>query len=306
MLNLSHHRHHAFGRIQHLVVQKYHSHLYYRYYNYTTKTTTVGHQRSNVLGRLKLLQYNNHHHHHHNTPSFRLHSSTSSGSNSNHVYKRTTITGATNTGTDMNGKKVIQIPAHVLTFTILFIPCTILAIYVSSYGPNDEMVQQKVREKYGNNRMVQEKNAALKEFFINAEQGIEDERLQQVLYGGKGEKKRLHAIDTELYGTEHGVIVKEQTINEIQTNIQEKKQRKKELRRLKRLEKQQLQLQQQSELDGTNQKKDNLLSNITSSIQTIWNNNHETIKTTVTYTILGTIAITIGFIAGNSNSRGRR
>jgi hypothetical protein len=235
-------------------------------------------------------------------------SSRNSRSGSSSTRPTTTVTGASTTGT-VNGKKIIQIPAHTLTFTILFIPCALLAIYVISYGPSDEHVQDEVRQRYGNNRIIQQKNEALKDFFINAEQGIEDERLHQVLYGGRGEKKRLHAVDKELYGTEQGMIVKQQVTTELHKEMEEKKRRKKELRRQKRLDKQQ---KQSGMIDGIgnnnnnneNEKDNNKMSHILSTINDTLNN--ESVKTTMTYTILGTIAIAIGYIVGSGTGSGRR
>ena len=51
----------------------------------------------------------------------------------------------------------------------------------------------------------------MKQFFINAENGIEDDRIQKVLQGGIDDMKRLHSIDDELYGTNKGIQIKQQT-----------------------------------------------------------------------------------------------
>jgi hypothetical protein len=208
------------------------------------------------------------------------------------------------TGASINGKKVIQIPAHTMTFTVLFIPCALLAVYMMSYGPSEEDVNEEVRARYGNNVQVQEKNQALKEFFVNAEKGIEDQRFQQVLYGGKGEKKRFHAVDKELYGTEQGVIVKQQVSEEIQQTVEEKKRRRKEKRRLKK--------QQQQLANGDDDvTKDNnsdikvttsqsFTSKVTNALSSV---DKETIKTVATYSLIGTAAVVIGFLAGSSSNR---
>lgn len=211
---------------------------------------------------------------------------------------RTTVTGAA-----MDGKKVIEIPAHTLTFTVLFIPCALLAVYMMSYGPSEEHLNEEIRARYGTNLQVQKKNEAMREFFINAEKGIEDQRLQQVLYGGKGEKKRFHAVDKELYGTEQGVIVKQQVIEEIQQSVEEKKLQRKEKRRLK---KQQQQLAN-GDADGMQDNSDSkattpqsLTSKLSNALSSV---DKETIKTVATYSLIGTAAVMIGFFAGSSSRR---
>jgi hypothetical protein len=223
----------------------------------------------------------------------------SDGSRSSSTKGRTTVTGAT-----MDGKKVIQIPAHTMTFTVLFIPCAILTVYMLNYGPGEERLNEEIRAKYGNNTQVRERNQALKEFFVNAEQGIEDQRLQQVLYGGKGEKKRFHAVDKELYGTEQGLVVKQQVTEEIEQSVEEKKRRRKEKRRLKK--------KAQADDAAATSIVDNDTSNTSPSSpfysqlrNTISSIQPETVKTVATYSLIGTVAIVIGFFAGSSSSSRR-
>ena len=207
---------------------------------------------------------------------------------------RTTVTGA-----PMDGKKVIEIPAHTLTFTVLFIPCAMLAIYMMSYGPSEEHVNEKVRAKYGDNVQVKQKNQALKEFLINAEKGNEDQRLQQVLYGGKGEKKRFHAVDKELYGTEQGVIVKQQVIEDIQHSVEEKKLRRKEKRRLKKQQQQLVNGDDGVTKDSSEIKSTSFISKVSSAVSSI---DEETVKTVATYSLIGSAAVVVGFLAGSRRS----
>ena len=216
---------------------------------------------------------------------------------------RTSVTGAT-----MDGKKVIEIPAHTMTFTVLFIPCAILAIYMMSYGPDEERVNDEVRAHYGNNLQIQQKNQALKEFFMNAEQGIEDQRLQQVLYGGKGEKKRFHAVDKELYGTEQGLVVKQQVTEELQQTAAEKKRQRKEQRRLKK-KKASIDAAEVNDKDAapsSSQSSSALLSTVSTKLRTaVASIDRETVQTVATYSLIGTVAIVIGFFAGSSSSSRR-
>ena len=221
---------------------------------------------------------------------------------------RTSVTGAT-----MDGKKVIEIPAHTMTFTVLFIPCAILAIYMMSYGPDEERVNDEVRAHYGNNLQIQQKNQALKEFFMNAEQGIEDQRLQQVLYGGKGEKKRFHAVDKELYGTEQGLVVKQQVTEELQQTAAEKKRQRKEQRRLKKKKASidavaaEVNDNDKDAAPSSSQSSSTLLSTVSTKLRTaVASIDRETVQTVATYSLIGTVAIVIGFFAGSSSSSSRR
>jgi hypothetical protein len=212
------------------------------------------------------------------------------------------------TGATADGKKVVQIPAHTLTFTVLFIPCAFLTIYMLNYGPDQERVNEEIRAKYGNNVQVQQRNQALREFFINAEQGVEDQRLQQVLYGGKGEKKRFHAVDKELYGTEQGVVVKQQVTEEIQQTVEEKKRRRKEKRRLKKKSSvegdNESAVAVMSDNDGVTTTSSTTTQRIYSQLRNVVASIHpETVKTVATYSLIGTVAIAIGFLAGSSSSR---
>lgn len=105
-----------------------------------------------------------------------------------------------------------SIPAQGFLFTALLIPVFAYTMYAGRYGPSDEELEQEVRQRYSvkiaQNR---EKNEAMADFFqraIHNPDGKVDETLKEVLYAGKGEKKRFHAVDAKLYGTEEGIAEK--------------------------------------------------------------------------------------------------
>ncbi len=224
-------------------------------------------------------------------PCHRLLSDGTSSTGSTSGRTGSTVTGSTTT----DGKTVINMPLYLTQFTVLFIPAAALGFYMISYGPDEEQINERIRAKYGDNLQVQQKNAGLKEFFLNVEQGNEDGRLQQVLYGGKGEKKRFHAVDPELYGTEQGLVVKQQVTEELQQSTEERKRRRKEQRRLKKKSAHDA----VATSDGTQStttapmSSSSFLSKYTPTID------QETIQTAAVYSLIGTVAIVIGFFAGS-------
>ena len=218
---------------------------------------------------------------------------TSSSSSSKSGRTETTVTGSTITA---DGKKVINMPLYLTQFTVLFIPAVALGIYMISFGPDEEQINERVRAKYGDNLQIQQKNAGLKEFFLNVEQGSEDGRLQQVLNGGKGEKKRFHAVDPELYGTEQGLVVKQQVTEELEQSMEERKRRRKEQRRLMK--------QKKSAPDAVATTDSTPSTTTTTTARSFWSPytptiDQETIQTAAVYSLIGTVAIVIGFFAGS-------
>ena len=220
----------------------------------------------------------------------RLLSDGTSSSSSKSGRTETTVTGSTITA---DGKKVINMPLYLTQFTVLFIPAVALGIYMISFGPDEEQINERVRAKYGDNLQIQQKNAGLKEFFLNVEQGSEDGRLQQVLNGGKGEKKRFHAVDPELYGTEQGLVVKQQVTEELEQSMEERKRRRKEQRRL---------MKQKKSAPDAVATTDSTPSTTPTTARSFWYTptiDQETIQTAAVYSLIGTVAIVIGFFAGS-------
>eukprot|EP00977_Amphora_coffeiformis_P012666 scaffold3195_cov162-Amphora_coffeaeformis.AAC.7 len=122
-----------------------------------------------------------------------------------------------------------SIPAQGIVFTLLLFPVLAYAVYADKYGPSDEQLEAEIRQRYaGKIAENAQKKEAMAEFFQRAilqPDGTVDERLKQVLYAGKGGKKRMGAVDEKLYGTAEGVEEKKR---------QEEEQKKREEYRRKK------------------------------------------------------------------------
>ena len=107
---------------------------------------------------------------------------------------------------------MFNIPAQGFVFSALLLPVLGFTFYAGSFGPSEEHVEHEIRQRYADrNAQQRDKNAAMADFFqhaIHKPDGSVDNSLQQVLYAGKGGKKRMYAVDETLYGTEAGVAEK--------------------------------------------------------------------------------------------------
>lgn len=123
-----------------------------------------------------------------------------------------------------------SIPAQGFVFTALLLPVLGYTMYAGRYGPSEEDLERQVRERYSariaENR---DKNAAMADFFQHAiynPDGKVDDSLKEVLYAGKGGKKRFYAVDDKWYGTSEGVQEKKRQEEE-RAKREEYKRRKK-------------------------------------------------------------------------------
>lgn len=143
-----------------------------------------------------------------------------------------------------------KIPAHVAVFSLLLLPCIAYsAVFYRGMDARKEELEESIRERYGDKvREATKKNEAMADFYqqaiVNAETGAQDDRLMQVLYAGKGEKKRFHPIDRELYGTAQGLEERKR----IEEELALEKERRRERRR-RRKEKRKAQVQENTEAD---------------------------------------------------------
>lgn len=197
------------------------------------------------------------------------------------------------------GEPRFKIPVHVATFTLLLVPCIGFAWYADRFGPDSEQLEERIRERYGQDVAVaHQKNRAMQEFYQNAikdaEGGTEDDRLSQVLHGGKGEKKRLHAIDKELYGTQAGVETKLQMKKQLETAAAEKKERRRKQRQKKKgvIETTSDDNEEKSRRDAPDQPQPRTIAAVSTS--------DKGVRTTqlVTLIAVGTLAALTGFFAG--------
>ena len=108
----------------------------------------------------------------------------------------------------MTSKPKIKIPVHVLVYTIAFIPGAAYAYHWYKNAPSDEEHEAELRKKYAHHiEASKEKHATMSQFL----QGMQDPnnkeqqaRMAEVLRGGRGGQKRLHAVDNKMYGSEEG------------------------------------------------------------------------------------------------------
>lgn len=89
-------------------------------------------------------------------------------------------------------------------------PCGSTAMYWKRNHQTDEEMEEMLKERYstkiqGNREKKQDMVkffAAMKDPSANPEQ---EQKMREVLHGGRGDKKRHFAVDESLYGTEEGM-----------------------------------------------------------------------------------------------------
>jgi hypothetical protein len=89
------------------------------------------------------------------------------------------------------------------------IPALAILGYATRYGPTEEELEKELKERYSQDvRANSEKNKNIADFYqraIKKHDGAAEDQLDAVLRGGRGDQKRLHAVDRTLYGTKEGV-----------------------------------------------------------------------------------------------------
>lgn len=127
-----------------------------------------------------------------------------------------------------------QIPAHVATFSLLLIPALIMFVYAERYGPSEEELESRLRERYKDQIQEQSQhNEAMRRVFqstIQHPDGSVDKQLDEILRAGKEKRQRLLPVNEKLFGTRQGVVEKERMQKELLKEQREKKE-KRELRR---------------------------------------------------------------------------
>lgn len=123
--------------------------------------------------------------------------------------------------------------------------------WVVTYGQNEEALEQTLRSKYGKEiRDIESKREKMSEVYLAAIKNPgsdprQDERLRQVLRGGRGDVKRQHAIDPQYYGTEEGL--EKQRLNQEEIKIHQEEERQRRKRAQKRLKKKKKEAQEGQE-----------------------------------------------------------
>jgi len=111
-------------------------------------------------------------------------------------------------------------------------PAVAYAMYWQRNHQTDEEIEKVLEENYtkniqGNREKKQEMVnffAAMKDPAANPEQ---DKKMKEVLYGGRGEKKRHYAVDESLYGTEEGLEKRKLAEEDGKKKVVKKKKKKK-------------------------------------------------------------------------------
>eukprot|EP00554_Chaetoceros_debilis_P012338 CAMPEP_0194117680 /NCGR_PEP_ID=MMETSP0150-20130528/32331_1 /TAXON_ID=122233 /ORGANISM="Chaetoceros debilis, Strain MM31A-1" /LENGTH=168 /DNA_ID=CAMNT_0038808799 /DNA_START=53 /DNA_END=556 /DNA_ORIENTATION=+ len=103
----------------------------------------------------------------------------------------------------------IRIPAHVFGYTLATVPAIAYAMYWKKNHKSDEEFEKMLLESSRNKSLIdgsRDKKQNMVSFFDAMKDGDPEQeaRMNQVLYGGKGDIKRHYAIDKSLYGTEEG------------------------------------------------------------------------------------------------------
>lgn len=130
------------------------------------------------------------------------------------------------TSQETNMPPKIKIPVHVFVYTLAFIPGVTYAYYWYKNVPTDEEFEQTLRKNYSHNiQSSREKHGDMNKFLKGVIQNDEEqqERMAEVLRGGRGGQKRLHAVDLSLYGTEEGAKLQREAMMKKQQEQEEKK-----------------------------------------------------------------------------------
>jgi len=125
----------------------------------------------------------------------------------------------------------IRIPAHVFGYSLALVPPIAYAMYWQRNKQSDEEIEKVLKENYTKNiQGNRDKKADMVNFFAamkeqnNPEQ---EKKMQEVLYGGRGDIKRHYAVDESLYGTEKGVEGRMIAEKENEKKLKKRKKKKK-------------------------------------------------------------------------------
>ena len=108
----------------------------------------------------------------------------------------------------MPPKPKIKIPVHVFVYTIAFLPGAAYAYHWYKNAPSDEEHEANLRQKYAHHiEASKEKHESMSKFLHGMQDPNNKEmqaRMAEVLRGGRGGQKRVHAVDESIYGTDEG------------------------------------------------------------------------------------------------------
>eukprot|EP01083_Nonionella_stella_P298199 1012436_1 len=130
----------------------------------------------------------------------------------------------------------IRIPAHVFGYSLATVPAIAYAMYWKRNHKSDEEFEKMLLESSRNKSLIdgsRDKKQNMVSFFDAMKDGDPEQeaRMSQVLYGGKGDIKRHHAVDKSLYGTEEGA---EQQRMAVEAAAEEQSSREKAIKKKRR------------------------------------------------------------------------
>ncbi|KAL7498249.1 hypothetical protein ACHAWT_006181 [Skeletonema menzelii] len=138
----------------------------------------------------------------------------------------------------MPPKVRVKIPVHVLVYSLGFFPAAAYAYHWYKNAPTDEEFEQQLSKNYAQNiQSSREKHVQMTQFLQNMNDPNNSEqqkRMQEVLLGGRGQKKRLYAVDEDIYGTEEGAKLQKEAVDNSRGSgkiIKNKKNKKKNKRK---------------------------------------------------------------------------
>mmetsp|Transcript_20624 Transcript_20624/g.46628 ORF Transcript_20624/g.46628 Transcript_20624/m.46628 type:complete len:159 (-) Transcript_20624:50-526(-) len=114
-----------------------------------------------------------------------------------------------------------------------------MRVCLSLNSPTDDEFEETLRKNYSHNiQQSREKQEQMSAFLRNAmvdPNGQQQQRMNEVLLGGRGQQKRLYAVDETIYGTEEGA--KLQQAAQDAASMQKPSKAKKRRRRKQKVEK---------------------------------------------------------------------
>jgi hypothetical protein len=92
-----------------------------------------------------------------------------------------------------------------------------LAYHWYKNAPTDEQFEKELSKNYSQNiQSSRDKHVQMTQFLQNMkdpDKSVEQQqRMQEVLLGGRGQQKRLYAVDASIYGTEEGAKLQKEAV----------------------------------------------------------------------------------------------
>lgn len=129
----------------------------------------------------------------------------------------------------MPPKPRVRIPVHVLVYTIGFLPGVAYAYHWYKNAPTDEEFEAELRKNYahhiGNSRGKHEQMSA---FLRNMQDpdSAQQREMSQVMLGGRGDKRRLHAVDARPHDADEAARLQREAQARVDKRERKRKRRK--------------------------------------------------------------------------------